>query len=316
MALQIRTFLLALLLTMALAGCRQGNDFLASITAFQESTEKATAAIKTYYSALNQYERDLYLQERLMDESLRVAIKDRQGNPTPLLFQPFNPEALEGRIDLLRQIALYGQQLASLAGNQAPEKTRKNLGSLADGLANLNTRFEGLSKSNDPEAGKYLGPIGTILGIVSKHVLEKRKTNAVRNAIREGQKPVDSILIFLEQDLNKYVAATRNTGQRQEVAAWVNYYNRHVGKLSFAQRQQILQHINRAALELELVKQSQPSDVVSALRKTHAALVQYAGSSGKPADLGSLMRSLKSFQEEAQQLVEAAATLQKLTSEG
>jgi hypothetical protein len=310
-----RSALLAFLVALVLAACSTGNDFKAPISKVQQSTDTATAAIKIYYSELNQYERYLYLQERLLYDSLRVAIRDSQGNPTALLFQPFAPAALQGRLDLLKQISLYGQQLAALAGNEAPEQAKKNIMTLTVDLSNLNTTFTALSKNNDQEAARYLGPISTIIGIVSKPLLERRRTNAIREAIREGQQPVDSLLSFLEQDLRKYVETTRTTGQRLELAEWVNYYNRHIGKLSFAQRQRVLQHIDRAVAELELVKKSQPADVVIGLRKAHLALVKYAASSGKPTDLGSLVSAVKAFQKEAQQLVEATVALRKLTSE-
>jgi hypothetical protein len=316
MGFRTGSFVLTLLMAFVIAACNQGNDFKASLADFQTSTETATAAIKTYYTELNQYERDLYLQERLLNDSLRVAIKDRQGNPTPLLFQPFVPEAIQGRIDLLQQIAVYGQLLATLAGNEAPDKTKKNLMSLSEDLSKLNTRFEALSKQTDLAAGKYLGPVTVLVGIVSKPLLEKKRAEAVRQAIRDGQAPIDSILTFLEQDLSKYVETTRNTGQRLEMAEWVNYYNRHLGKLDFEKRQLLLGHINRAAIELDLVKQSKPADVVTELKKAHAALVQYAASGGKPTALGSLVSAVNAFQEEARQLVETVVALQKLTRKG
>jgi hypothetical protein len=313
MVFNLRRLLLALLLVATLASCKRGDDFKAYIAKFQQSTETVSEAISIFYTELNQYERTLYLQERLLDDTLRVAIKDNKGNPTPLLIPPFDPEAIQGRIDLLEQIAYYGQQLAALAGNEAPAKTKENLMALSEDLTKLNTRFEDLQET-DTEAGKYIGPITTILGVVSKPLLEKKRTAAIQQAIREGQKPINALLTFLEQDLKKYVEATRNTGQRQQIADWVNYYNRHLGKMSLSQRQLLLNHINQAAVGVDLVKRSQPSDVVLELKKMHAALVKYAASGGKPADLGALKSALKSFQEEARQLVETVAAMQKLTS--
>jgi hypothetical protein len=316
MGFKIRPFLLALLFAYATFACSQGSDFKASIADFQESTETVTAAIKSYYAELNEYERELYLQERLMDNTLRVAIKDSQGNPTPLLFQPFAPEALQGRIELLLQICFYGQQLAALAGNASPGQAKKNLKTVADGLSTLNATFDSLSKTNDRAAARYLGPMGALFAVVSKPLLEKKRTDAIKKAVREGQKPINAILTFLEQDLKKYVETTRNTGHRLEVAEWVNYYNRNIGKLSFAQRQQVLQHIKRTAEELELAKQAQPADVVVSLRETHLALVKYAASSGKARDLASLQRAVQAFHDDAQQLVEAVIALQKLSRQG
>jgi hypothetical protein len=111
MGWRIRSFLLALLVVFVIAACNQGNDFKASIADFQLSTDIATAAIKTYYTELNQYERDLYLQERLLNDSLRIAIKDRSGKPTPLLIPPFDPAAIQGRVDCLRPAAgSHGRQ--------------------------------------------------------------------------------------------------------------------------------------------------------------------------------------------------------------
>ncbi|MGV3504061.1 MAG: hypothetical protein ACO1O1_10155 [Adhaeribacter sp.] len=310
-----RILLLWAWLVLVGTGCRQGADFQAAIGAFEQSTETAATAIKTYYQELNQYERELYLQERLLHDSLRVAIRDRQGRPTPLLFEPFDPAAIQGRVDLLQQVALYGQQLAALAGNQAPEQTQKNLGTLAANLQQLHTTFSTLSRNQDAEAGKYLGPIGTLLGLAGKPLLEQKRTRALRQAIREGEQPVEAILSFLEQDLRKYVETTRLTGQQLEMAEWVNYYNRRIGKLTFAQRQQMLNLIKKAATDLQLEKRSQPASVVTSLRMAHLALVKYAASSGRPTDLGTLASALKSYEQEARQLVETVAELQKINRE-
>lgn len=307
-----RTWLLWAILVLAAPGCRQGADFQGAIGAFEQSTETAASAIKTYYQELNQYERDLYLQERLLHDSLRVAIRDRQGKPTPLLFEPFDPEAIQGRVALLQQVALYGHQLAALAGNQAPEETKKNLGTLAGNLQQLHATFSAMSRNQDAEAGKYIGPLGALLGLASKPLLEQKRTRSLRQAISEGQQPVEAILTFLEQDLKKYVETTRLTGRQLEMAAWVNYYNRRVGKLTFAQRQQMLNLIKKAAADLELERRSQPADVVTSLRSAHTALVKYAASSGRPADLGALASALQSYQQEARQLVETVAELQKI----
>jgi hypothetical protein len=187
---------------------------------------------------------------------------------------------------------------------------------VADGLSTLNATFDSLSKTNDRAAARYLGPMGALFAVVSKPLLEKKRTDAIKKAVREGQKPINAILTFLEQDLKKYVETTRNTGHRLEVAEWVNYYNRNIGKLSFAQRQQVLQHIKRTAEELELAKQAQPADVVVSLRETHLALVKYAASSGKARDLASLQRAVQAFHDDAQQLVEAVIALQKLSRQG
>jgi hypothetical protein len=62
--------------------------------------------------------------------------------------------------------------------------------------------------------------------------------------------------------------------------------------MSLSQRQLVLNHINRAAVGVDLMKRSQPSDVVLELKKMHDALVKYAASVGKPADMGALKSAL------------------------
>ena len=367
-----------LCLVLVVGGCGQRN-FKEPIAKFQNSTTAATTAISSYYTKLNQYERDLYLEERLLNEKLEVLKVDQHGKPTPLFDPPFDPKSIQARLSLMRQIATYGERLSELAGNDAPERFKTNTKTLEESLNSLKSTFNELgNKPDDKEAKDYVGPIGNIAGIVGKALIERKREKALKEAIANGDKPVTEILNFLERDLKKYVELTLRAGHRQSAGEWVNYYNIHreagfniseqsvqglkvdgvpggvleklkgilnqdigdeeafvrllkttIGDkptalyksailksarhdaMSFEQRRQALEHIERTAAEEEIVTTSHPADVIKGMKTTHQALVKVSQEK-RPVNLGSVLSALEQYENEVQELNDAVVKLREL----
>src|SRR5205085_4597375 len=98
-------------LTIAITGC-DNKEFTKRIVEFQTGVDTTTTAIGTYYSELNDFERDLYLQERLFDPSKEVLTVERDPNdpskklPTALVGETFNAESIKARTDAIRLLGV------------------------------------------------------------------------------------------------------------------------------------------------------------------------------------------------------------------
>ena len=131
-----------LCVALATAGC--GNQrYRELIATFEQSVETTSAAVGTYFSELNEFERELYLQERWLNPELEVAASD--GNaPTPLVTPVFDPDSIKARMEAIRLLGVYGRRLAELAGTEAPAKFASNVEALGGNLSKLANTFGSL----------------------------------------------------------------------------------------------------------------------------------------------------------------------------
>ena len=268
--------LVCLLLATPMA-CQQ--TYKAPIETLQKSTAEATTAISTYYNALNQYERDLYFLTLLLNPGQRVEEVDAQGKETPLMTDAFDPAAVQARIALLGQLALYADGLSALAGNEAPKQVRTNLAALGSSLGAVQTTFADLQHQRaDEQAAAYLSPIGTLLGIIGEVALTSQRDKAVRHAIFEGEAPINQLLDFLTKDLDRYVFLAQKTGDDQKLTQLMVAYNNLANRKTIPHEElkKRLTEIQRATEQLRLTRTNHPSDVLRALKKVHVALVGVA----------------------------------------
>lgn len=253
--------------------------YKAPIDALQKSTAEATKAITSYYTALNQQERDLYFLTLLLNPGQRVEEVNVQGKETPLLADSFDPVAVQARITLMSQLAAYADRLSLLAGNESPKELRTSLMALGSNLENVQTTFADLARNRaDEQATAYISPISTLIAVVGEAALTKQRDKAVQQAILQGEAPINQILDFLTKDLDKYVFLAQKTGDDQKLSQLMGAYNAMSNRkaLPHDELKKRLDEIQRAAEQLRLTRTNRPSDVLRALKKAHVALVGVA----------------------------------------
>ena len=301
--------MIAVLSCVLAAGCAQ-LDIKEPVAKFQAATATATTTIGSYYQELNTYERNLYLLDRLVDPSKEVFLKEG-GKDTPLLGKPFSQDAIDARLALFKRIADYAANLAELAGNDAPARFQTNISALGTSLQQVRTDFTTLTQAggaqSDARAKDYTGPISQLIGVIGKMALEKRRSDELRAALSEGEKPISEILTFLERDFKTYIAATRVAGQRQVLDTWMQYYNKNRKNMNLEQRKGVLDHINAAAVDIDAF--GDPTAVIRKMGKAHSALVKLASSDPTPSDFGIAVARIDDFVTQVQELVNAVIAI-------
>jgi hypothetical protein len=316
-----RTGALCLLLLAAVlaSGCRKQN-FKEPIARFQKSVDTATVTLSAYYLELNRLDLDLYLFERAYDRSKQVAaVEDKL--PTPLVHRAYDPRAIDARIQLLKQTAMYGKRLAELAGLDPASQWQKNVYALAGSLSSLHGTMTQLAGGQtDPDAWKFIGtaqapgPLTKLVALVGGWILEGRQQAAIRKGIRDGREPVEQILRFLEADLEKYVGRQRMLDTLSRLAVVVRYYNKnHVSSgdtpetpAQRAERLKVLADIQRLAEGVHLAEDLPLTETIHGVRRAHAALVEFAaGTEGgkRKQSLGELLGELEALADRVEKMV-------------
>jgi len=324
---KFRSVAILLLVVFALSNTACDNTELKSgISDFQQSVSLASSSVGTYFTEMNQFERDLYLQDVLLNPQAKVRPR-WTTHPvtmvtTPGLFGPFHEESIKARIDAITLLGRYGERLAALAGTDSPERFNSAAQTLSTNFFNLQTTFQSLAGS-DPSVRDFISPVGQIAGAIGKMILEKKRDQKLRIAIAEATPAVRAVINKLEEDLEVVIVAQRLTGNAQSLTHLVESYNCSVDpafstrcpkpprSLSLEQRRDLLNKINEAAHRYELFKANNPAEVISKLRDAHEALVEYA-EDRSPQNLTALIASLDSFRSSAQQVADAIIQIRNL----
>ena len=140
-------------------------------------------------------------------------------------------------------------------------------------------------------------------------MLEHRRDAALTLAIEQGDKPVTAILDQVEKDLGAVVDPLRATGEKLLLAELVNDYNVNRATLSREERRRRLDRIATASETYLTTVASNPAGLVAGLRDAHRAMVAYASSPRKPADLGEFAAALEVF---ANRVESAAASVRAI----
>jgi hypothetical protein len=283
----------ALATALVSAGCATTRG-AAPIGKFKQSVDQSVAVIGAYYEELTAYERRGYLESAYLDPAQEILWTDAAGNPTPLAGRVFSAASIEARLDALRLVSVYARRLADLAGSEAPARFAGNADVLGAGLGNLTKTFEALS-AKDVSARAYLAPVSSLIGAIGRVVLEQRRDAAIALAVRAGDQPVTDILNQFEADLALVVAPLRSTGEKQQLADLVNDYNTTRTSISAEARRRKGDRIQAAAESYFKAIAFNPGSVVAGLRAAHHALIKYATSPRRPADLAEFAAELEIF---------------------
>ena len=310
--------ILMLSLATALLGCSK-REFAKQIIDFQTGVDNTATATSVYYSELNSFERDLYLQERLYDPSQDVLTVTRDPNdpskniPTALAGKTFSAESIKARIEAIQMLGLYGKRLAELAGSDASTRFAAGSQSVGNNLVKLGGTFSTLT--GDPTAKNYAAPLGAlskIFGEIGKAMLEAKRDAALTKAVQEAAPQVRTIIDLLENDLTTVIGPLRATGSDQALREVIGNYNTNRTKWNLDQRQKALDEIRRAQARYDIAITFNPSDIMESMRVAHEALVKYATSRRTPQNLAELVSSLDIFRERAEVLATAVLELRNL----
>jgi hypothetical protein len=294
-------------LALAAGACAQ-RRWSEPIARFKTDVDRSVVVVSAYYTALNDYERHLYLERAYADPAEELLLVDATGHPTPLAGLVFTARAIRARTDALALVSLYARRLADLAGSNASATFARNAGALGSSLKQLPATLTELAHA-DPGAAAYVKPVTGLLGAVGQMYLETRRDEALERAIADGAPEVRAVLRALGEDLAGAIDPLEKTGEREVLAQLVVDYNENRTRWSESRRRRQIADIEKAARGFAAAVASDPTDVLRGLADAHEALVQFARSGRGPADRANLSSALAIF---SQRVDSAAAMVRAL----
>ncbi len=300
----------ALAVALLAAGCGS-SVYTGPVASFSETYEAAAPILGRYFSEMNSFEREIYLRCALYNDADINGI-DGSG-PTPLMQGPFSSESVRARLDAIRLIGAYTGSLAALAGSDAPMRIGAAMGGIGSTLDSLQQAFEELAGSHsDPTAGRYAGPIGSLVGIVVQSAAEEARDSLVTIAVRQGSGPVAAILDQLESDFRNVVIPQVESGLVQLAASLIRYYNDHRTGMTFSERRELLAEIDRVLQRRDALASADPAGLIRAMRDANEALYRFSLSDERDrVTLDALVSAMNVFSERVRSAADAIEQLQR-----
>lgn len=319
-----RLLALSLILLFFCSAC-DNSEFRKQIGEFQSAMNDSRAAVESYYLEMNEFEKDLYMLRLEVNPARQasVAFPFENGTNRRLIVDdrvlyvngPFPPDSIQARLDALKLIGLYGNRLAELAGTDSPATFQSNMSALGVNIVTLGGTFNRLAMSGtDQTAAQYVGPISSLVGIVGRLFLERRRDQELVHAIREATPKITAITTQMKQDFENILIPQQRSGQKGTISVLVGFYNdeRVKPSVSHKDRQAILAKITGVIRNYELFTASNPRDMVQSMEDANQALLAYANSGRKKNDFLQVVARIGEFRDHAREVVQVVQEIREI----
>jgi len=279
-------FVLILLVLVMANGCATANSYKRPVARFENGVKQTADTVEPYFTRINWIDS----QNRLLDK----ACEGQNWNINDLTPR-FDPETIQARVKALQVIRKYARLLADIAGSEAPgtymaaaAELRGNSQALLDEVGGL------IKKKNMPDIREPLTGLMTFLGEI---VIEHQRKQALDSAIKAGEEPVKELIRLLREDTIATTLLWRQYLIHRQIIMF-KMYNKERQKA--ASLEDLTKKVLSDNQEVEALSTFQVGKLFDDLSKAHEALVEFANSEGKRADLASLTEQIEVFTEHAQ----------------
>ncbi len=250
-----------------LAGCVSTDAALTRINAFSEATTLAAGNTKTAYDTAERKYYDVQV--------LRSVVSYDTAGFRPDKFQTlFSADSRQARESVLDALALYGQKLAVMMGNEQLDEFDEATKKFGEGLGQVNSSI-GTTKTFSGERvleANELRAVTTAVSALGKWFIRIKREKGVRAAVREMDPHVEAITAALAKDLQALRRIVRNQYTQLQISE--DKYIRDSRFEPQAKRQAIgaLAHLVIEAREADATYAAMERSI-TALRQAHGRLL-------------------------------------------
>ncbi len=288
-----------------------------------KGVQSSAASIMQFYKNLNDYKRDIYVEQLLFDPRKTIDRTDINDCPTPWI-KWLSEDAIKARVLAIEGLTAYTSGLAALANSDAPERTEKSLVAIGAKVKSISNSLNSLQSGPTSVAiPDYATPIANIAGIVGKHWVQGKKEDSLRKSIDEGAEDVKAVLNFLEKDLADIHKFLYKTDASFNLALMENYYNNNYTSTDAAKIKELISNDKRSAFlkksadsakKLAYIDSANPVELVKKMRTVHDKLLLCVHPTKEhPYPLDELLGEMQLFLAEANRVAEAVEQLRELS---
>lgn len=320
---QLKRFSLVVLATLGLSGC-SNLELRDATKKFDEAVKSSESTIRSYYTSINEAERNSYFEEiRFNPKALISTFEMTKDNKvkTPLK-AVIAPEYIEARLKVLDALVNYSHGLGLLAASDAPKEVNEQLQEIGKNVKKIESDISNLNGTPSSQIGAYTGFVTTIAGIAMENILEKKKDAAIKEYVEQGKDAANEAFNQLKLDLEQVSRKYERNGYAR-LNRYVSYYNRNLRTNDLTKapplvvnstRLAFLTETKKAASDLVIVANGDPSKLIEKLQKAHDNLVNCAlhGCASKEVS-ARVLRDFSDVLDQSQKVTAAIKALEKET---
>ena len=281
------------------------NRYRQPILKFQAASALVTANARSSLMEVNRLQISRVITEKRL-KGQDITNKDIEGAKL-ITF-----EDLQVRLDALDRVNEYADLLVSIANSDAPENIAKSATDLNTAIGQLNTTVMNLSGNTTPTNFKGAFSLaGSVLSEILRAVAQKKIKEALDTAILKGEKPVNTLIDAIANDLS-VAYDVKNSGFFKLEEALIAAYKLEAAKdsPSEAKLTDLANKINANRDVIEILQFANPKDSLTQMKKTHSKLVIHAKTK-TPASFADAVEEIEVFVAAVKRLGDAVQELKK-----
>jgi hypothetical protein len=320
----VGVLLIAALLAAQL-GCGAAERLRQPIADFEAATSVVTAQTRLAYGDVNRVARERAIK--------RARLLKKRLDPRTLAAETtyLTGDDLATRLEALSQLEEYAKLLSQIANSDAPERIATSAATLETSLNGLAARIQKLGdvpagggdaaaaeaqpKPNNSRFKEKFGIFSAVTREVLGFIARKKRDDAVKRAIRDGDAPVNDLVEALKLDLSSMWALNRSYLDRDIIAAF-QAYNTEIIKP--APDEERLDEVEAGLIEVLNTQAdfyaTDPTEALDKMKKAHTKLVEYARD-GSDENFTEATAAIQSFVESATRLGTAVIKLRTADAE-
>ena len=302
-------------ITVGSAANAGAGNFSVTVAKYDSGVQQALPAIKDFYLRANDFQRDVYFDELLLDPTKEMGLV--QGNKDTALLHRYTEREINARILALGLISNYSKALLQLSDASKAKTAESDLRSIGNRIGEISRKLGVIAKSA-PIVGGYATTAGELAGLANKYWTRMKQEVALRETIREGAPRVEKLLSLLEADALTFSEGLYKNAAQRKLNKYMSYYNEHFAqrpvddvssmsatRMEFLRRAQVSAERYNTALELN------PSLALAKMRKVNKDLLDWAIAPKKqPFDINQLADDIDSYLDDVDTITNAVSRIQ------
>lgn len=252
---------------------------------FNTLVSTGLVSVRDFYKGQNAFERHAYLLSDIrFNPSEKIGTTNRAGDSTYLI-RRFEEGDLNARYTAIEALGAYAAGLASIASNDAPDRTEAALASIGDSVGSIGNSFASFNgkTTSSFNYAALSGPISKIAALAGKWIISTKKDSDLKNSIISGEEPFSRAISLLKRDLQK-LTASKDLAATEQLKRLRDFYNKIYKEKGVAdpeintQRLALLREIEEAASAVAVIENTDPAELLDKIDETHKSLVNFAKS--------------------------------------
>ncbi|MGD9679899.1 MAG: hypothetical protein AB7W16_01835 [Candidatus Obscuribacterales bacterium] len=296
------------------ADARAGN-ISQTVAKYDSGVQQALPALKEFYMRANDFQRDVYFDDLLLDPKKEMGLT-QDNKDTPLLHK-YSDREINARILALGLISNYSKALLQLSDPSKAKTAESDLRSIGNRIGEISRRLGVIAKAA-PLVGAYATTAGEFAGLANKYWTRMKQEAALRETIREGAPRIANLLSLLEADASVFSEGIYKNAAQRKLNKYMSYYNEQfaqqpgdgAGSMT-ANRMEFLRRAQASAERYNTVSELNPSAALARMRKVNQDLLDWATAPKKqPFDINQLADDIDSYLDDVDTITNAASRIQ------